>query len=548
MRITKSVTMLLALATLATIGATARLQAASTPETANARSASAIVKVVADPSVIRLDCDSMFMLLQHAGIATKAARSVLGPEMAENAHDWIDISGPSENVYRMGERGARLPSAPAPQDSAREVDMLHQLQQIYAPVTRLTASADPKAKKEDKVGFRADRASDQAMTFVLAVQLPEELQPGAQEFLKAVVESLRETLLGAHRAYEGQIDRQIMETQAWWEAAEDDYLARTGARSPAQMQVREQLDAIVDLSALSPEMPLSEAFEELQESVSPPLQIAAFWRDLLDDADIEPSTPIDVGPLPHVRLGTALDVLLKAVGGEAELSYRITDSVITVGTAEALADHTRSLSRPMVEADIKALDGERRGLAHQVRTLELELAGFKARQEAIENQISIIRSQAQKRLAEDTVTQELEKLVEVSVRSLQQVERLVESGRASEVEVARLREDLARASIELARRREELSRSAGGGQIEQFNDELSRLEIDMAEKRAQSDMLRKQLEEIRQEIASAATFDPQTARLRIACEAMDAAEQRIADLKRRLMSLRQPTVTIISVD
>jgi len=278
------------------------------------------------------------------------------------------------------------------------------------------------------------------------------------------------------------------------------------------------------------------------------LQIAALWRDLLDNADIEPSTPIDVGPLPHVRLGTALDVLLKAVGGEAELSYRITDSVITVGTAEALADHTRSLSRPMVEADIKALDGERRGLAHQVRTLELELAGFKARQEAIENQISIIRSQAQKRLAEDTVTQELEKLVEVSVRSLQQVERLVESGRASEVEVARLREDLARASIELARRREELSRSAGGGQIEQFNDELSRLEIDMAEKRAQSDMLRKQLEEIRQEIASAATFDPQTARLRIACEAMDAAEQRIADLKRRLMSLREPTVTIISVN
>ena len=247
-------------------------------------------------------------------------------------------------------------------------------------------------------------------------------------------------------------------------------------------------------------------------------------------------------------MGAALDVLLKAVGGEEELSYRIIDSVITVATAEALADRTRSLSRPMVEADIEALDGERRGLAQQVRNLELELAGFKARQEAIENQISIIQSQAQKRLAEDTVTQELEKLVEVSVRSLQQVERLVESGRTSEVEVARLREDLARANIELARRREELSRSAGGGQIEQFNEELSRLEIDMAEKRAQSDMLRQQLEEIQREIASAATFDPQTARFRIAREAMDAAEQRIADLKRRLMSLREPTVTIISVD
>ena len=88
---TKSVTVLLALATLAAVGATARQQAASTPEPANTQIASAIVKVVVDPSVIRLDCDSMRMLLRHAGIAGKAAREALGQEAAVNTSDWINI-------------------------------------------------------------------------------------------------------------------------------------------------------------------------------------------------------------------------------------------------------------------------------------------------------------------------------------------------------------------------------------------------------------------------------------------------------------------------
>ena len=108
---------------------------------------------------------------------------------------------------------------------------------------------------------------------------------------------------------------------------------------PENMRVYEQLSETVDLSGLSAEMPFSEAIGVVKNSVEPPLNIVVLWRDLLDNADIQPSDPIDMDPLTNVELGTALKNLLNAVaGGFAELDYVVDRGIITVATEEGLPE------------------------------------------------------------------------------------------------------------------------------------------------------------------------------------------------------------------
>ena len=97
----------------------------------------------------------------------------------------------------------------------------------------------------------------------------------------------------------------------------DIHLTRAIGRDPADYAVYEQLDEIVDLSALTPSMPFSEAIEELKNSVEPPLKIVVLWRDLLNEAEIEPITEIDMDGVGAIGLGKALELLLKAVSTRA---------------------------------------------------------------------------------------------------------------------------------------------------------------------------------------------------------------------------------------
>ncbi|MCP4451282.1 MAG: hypothetical protein GY809_07450 [Planctomycetes bacterium] len=71
------------------------------------------------------------------------------------------------------------------------------------------------------------------------------------------------------------------------------------------------MDTRIDLSDFSPELPTSAAFDILRESVSPPFNIMVMWKDLFENAEVEPTTPIDMDGVSAVSMGTALDILLK---------------------------------------------------------------------------------------------------------------------------------------------------------------------------------------------------------------------------------------------
>ena len=109
-------------------------------------------------------------------------------------------------------------------------------------------------------------------------------------------------------------------------------------QDPANAATEKELDEIVNLTELSPEMPLSEGIRVLQNSVDPPLKISVNWGDLSNNAQIDQTTPINMDPLSGVRLRAALDLLLESVsaGGATKLGYIVKDGVVTVATQQSL--------------------------------------------------------------------------------------------------------------------------------------------------------------------------------------------------------------------
>ena len=109
-------------------------------------------------------------------------------------------------------------------------------------------------------------------------------------------------------------------------------------QDPANARVEKQLDEIVNLPGLSPEMPLREAITMMSNSVDPPLQIFVNYNDLYNNANIDQTTPVNMGPLSNVRLRAALDRLLSSVSaGVAQLGYIVSDGLVTIATRTVAA-------------------------------------------------------------------------------------------------------------------------------------------------------------------------------------------------------------------
>ncbi len=391
-------------------------------------------------------------------------------------------------------------------------------------------------------------APKQSVMLKLSVELPEDAKPAAQEFLKALVDNLQKALWNAYDEHA----KGLKEVADFAESRREDAAAlldmAMGVQSPERMVIEEQLDIIVDLSILTPEMPVAEAFEHVKNAVQPPLPLVVMWRELLDNCEIEPTTPIDMDGLPAVRLRTGLKALVEAIGGGSyKVSYQVEDGVVIVRDAERQTVQ----SAPTVtttQIDIQGLAARRHELTRQLERLEMDLATKAAREQAIQEQIARIRAETEDKLARDTVTQEMQKLVQMSSDHLKFLQRQYEAGTQGSTELNEARANLTRAKIELARRREELSKTTGGTRLVELNKDLSVMAIDEAEMSVQLQIVRRQLEKTEQQWKQASRFDPRAARIRVAKEALDLADRRVLELKRRLASLQPPTVTMIGAN
>ena len=107
--------------------------------------------------------------------------------------------------------------------------------------------------------------------------------------------------------------------------------------SAVDQAVYNQLETTVDLSALTPDTPLNEAIEIIRNSVDPPLKIIVFWKDLSDNAYIEPDTVIGMQGFSGSPIGETLRTMLTSIsGGVANIDYAVKEGIITIATKESL--------------------------------------------------------------------------------------------------------------------------------------------------------------------------------------------------------------------
>jgi type II secretory pathway component GspD/PulD (secretin) len=215
-----------------------------------------------------------------------------------------------------------MDNAVAYQSQQRYVEALGQLESLLAIDPLNNQALILKQTLEDMVSFRrqleAQKESDRERISTL-IKTDEAMIPYAEELTHP--KDWREIIASPFRKPEEPI-----------------------GRSPADAVVYKQLDEIVNLSQLTPEMPFSEAIEVLKNSVDPPLRIFVNWRDLYDNADIDQTTPIRMDPISAIPLKKALGLLLEAVsGGFVNINYIVEGGVITIATAVSLPSEMETL-------------------------------------------------------------------------------------------------------------------------------------------------------------------------------------------------------------
>ncbi len=634
-------------------GAVHPAQGQATENISGTRTASCLVKVTGDPAVLPLDLDTIEGLLRSSGVGGKAAREVLGVPLVDNFLDVDPVSSLSDEPAGRPARptGARRPTPSEEMYDERYMEMTdeyqYEMMMEEQPVlterggrfssTRITPRP---ARMPGRPTVRPMRSSsrpllpvyagEQIIFFRVEVDLREDIvdqavKPAAEEFMDALIDNLRQALVQAFENCRSRLDFQLKLAQDRRDQAQaqlSKLMEQVAAVSPspaigldpADKAVYDQLDQIVDLSVLSPSMPFVEAIDTLKNSVEPPLRIVVLWRDLLDNAEIEPTTAINMDGIPTVRLGAALELLLKAVAGSfVDLGYVIQNGVVTVATAESLpqkfetrvyevagpfrvADQlaeiikdtigpdtwfdyggegsinaylgrklvilqTRQIHQKIQEflktikteiptdipADVseEALLADKHNLLRDQQRLEMDIARSEARRSAIEQQVVKINEQTASKVKGDTVTVELQQLLELQIQHLENVKKLVEVGRTPQKDLADAEEKVARARIELAKRREEITKAAGGDSLARLNSDLADIMIELAEKKAELDVVGKQLKQTEKQLTMLTAVDPAITQIRLATHMVEVAEQRLSELKSRLADLQPPTVTIL---
>ena len=115
---------------------------------------------------------------------------------------------------------------------------------------------------------------------------------------------------------------------------------KTGAGDTA---LSRRTQRTVGFSALTFHTTFSEAIDILRNSTDPPLKIVVMWKDLSENAYVEPDTPIKIDGVSGIRLRTALELLLMAVSsGVAKLDYVVKDGVIIIATRDSLPARMRT--------------------------------------------------------------------------------------------------------------------------------------------------------------------------------------------------------------
>jgi len=143
--------------------------------------------------------------------------------------------------------------------------------------------------------------------------------------------------------------------------------------------------------------------------------------------------------------------------------------------------------------DTDELEKQAKDLSASRQQLALDLAGKKARLEAIQRHIARVSAMAENRAERDTISKELAKIVAIREQVVAAQKRLYKTGAVSQGDILELEAKLAEAKVRLAERREKLVEMAGGGILTKLNGELATLGMDAVELEAKLKITDEQL-------------------------------------------------------
>jgi hypothetical protein len=366
-------TIILLLLALLTTGATqsAEKQAAVV---SNTRTASCLVKITCDPAILPLSLETVGYLLDSSGVGGKAARDILNilPDQAYDLFtiEYVELDDSAglgryglppttsrAGVSGLGEYGSEMseydemmtemelgktattqPGSPSYPSRSRSSSRRSTTASRGRPTTSTSYNRSRRGRGNSLYGYAttstapkqrigttiADTTDEQTELFSLSVNLPEDVKPLAKEFMNALVENLRQALMNAYNEYENKLQNMLKFAESRRDQAQSQ-LAKAMEQAkaigpppsirqnPADAAVYESLETIVDLSGLEPSMIFFDVLNELKNSVDPPLQIQPNWKDLLENAEVEPTAPVWMDPQPSVKLRKALEILLDGV-------------------------------------------------------------------------------------------------------------------------------------------------------------------------------------------------------------------------------------------
>ncbi|MHC4574678.1 MAG: hypothetical protein ACYS76_11200 [Planctomycetota bacterium] len=585
---TQKLTMILAAAILINAVTGQAAKEPSEPAISNTRTASCLVKVTCDPAILPLSFETIEYLLHSSGVAGGAAAeyglprdesrvlfsieplsSGTGPlepkpSLVIPRRPDLDNFGPEE-PRPAGRPPARRrrPTRPAGKSDELEFEMYSERPgKVMVPKKSEVAGPRRGARRTPATGKIARRPQWQSsdaplpppsvvermLLFRLQVELPTDVKPIAEEFMNALINNLRLILTEAFDAYRDELQDQLHQANFARDRAQDELanVARSN-ETEADLATRKQLDEIVDLSALSPEMPFGEAIELLQDSVGPPLKQIVLWRDLQENTDIDRTTPINMDPISAIPLGKALELLLKSVSaGIADLAYEIDRGVITIATVDALPTPEQKFSQSsQMGLPAEVLLDRKNELFREKQGLEMEVARLEAQRSAIEQQIARINHNIAAKVESDPASTEFKPLLEKLEKDREFFEANIDRNTGYRAQLGAVLEKIASLRLQLVERRQNLIRDLGGDQLAAFNKELGGFMIELAVRKAELEVVSKQLEETEAQLRTASAFDPEISRIRLAQEELENAEHSLSELKIRLANLRPPALTVL---
>lgn len=336
----------------------------------NTSTASCLVKITCDPAIMPLNLETIDYLLRSSGVGGKAASEVLDLSINQ-AEEFFSVenvqsSAVNRSAVRFRSPG-RLPSPSESVDEMSEYDMMETRptrtytgrsgrsssvsgRRSLAPGANSPLGAELGRRTElvPSSNITGSSADKKFYLFSLSVQLPDEIKPAAREFMNALVNNLRQSLMEAYSTYDNDFQMQLQfaedqrerarsELEKVMEQAATMASAPVFTQNPADAAVNERLETLVDLSDLNTAMAFADVITKLKEAVDPPLQIQPNWKDLLENADVEPTTPAGMDPLTGIKLRKALEILLTGVSSDSvELGYVVDDGVVLIATEESL--------------------------------------------------------------------------------------------------------------------------------------------------------------------------------------------------------------------